>query len=71
MPPGSAARDEALGQTTVGPHRDDLQLFLGGRPLRDVGSTGQHRTAAIALRLLERDTLAEARGAEPALLLDE
>lgn len=67
----AANRDEALGQTTTGPHRDDLDLRLGGKPLREVGSTGQHRTAAIALRLRERDTLATARGMEPALLLDD
>ena len=67
----AASRDDALGQTTVGPHRDDLDLRLGGKPLREIGSTGQHRTAAIALRLEERDTLAAARGVEPALLLDD
>ena len=38
----------------VGPHRDDLRLTLGGRSLRDFGSTGQQRSAAIALKLLER-----------------
>lgn len=67
----AAGRDEALRQTTVGPHRDDLDLRLDGHPLREVGSTGQHRTVAIALRLRERDTLATARGVEPALLLDD
>ena len=56
---------------SVGPHRDDLVLELGGRPLRSVGSTGQQRTAAVALKLLELDTLAAARGTEPALLLDD
>ncbi|MGH7561185.1 MAG: DNA replication/repair protein RecF [Gemmatimonadales bacterium] len=67
----AAARDDGLGQTTIGPHRDELELRLDGRPLRQVGSTGQHRTVAIALRLRERDTLAEARGDAPALLLDD
>lgn len=66
-----AARDEALGMTTVGPHRHDLELKLGGRMLREVGSTGQQRTAAVALKLCERETLAAACGAEPALLLDD
>jgi DNA replication and repair protein RecF len=66
-----AARDRARGATTVGPHRDDLVLELGGRSLRSVGSTGQQRTAAVALKLLELDTLATARGTEPALLLDD
>jgi DNA replication and repair protein RecF len=67
----AAARDRARGATTVGPHRDDLVLELGSRPLRSVGSTGQQRTAAVALKLLELDTLAGARGTEPALLLDD
>ena len=67
----AAARDQARRASTVGPHRDDLVLELGGRPLRTVGSTGQQRTAAVALKLLELDTLAQARGTEPALLLDD
>jgi DNA replication and repair protein RecF len=57
--------------TTTGPHRDDLTLLLGGRNLRDYGSTGQHRSAAIALKLLELDTIADAAGASPVLLLDD
>jgi DNA replication and repair protein RecF len=68
---GSAGRDEALGATTVGPHRHDLDLRLGSRPLRAFGSTGQHRTAAVALKLCERQTLAATSGSEPALLLDD
>jgi DNA replication and repair protein RecF len=67
----AAPRDRARGTTTVGPHRDDLVLELDGRPLREVGSTGQQRTAAVALKLLELDTLGDARGTEPALLLDD
>lgn len=67
----AAARDRARGTTTVGPHRDDLALELAGRPLRVAGSTGQHRTAAVALKLLELGSLATARGSEPALLLDD
>ncbi|HET8625385.1 MAG TPA: DNA replication and repair protein RecF [Gemmatimonadales bacterium] len=67
----AAARDTTRGTTTIGPHRDDLALELGGRPLRTAGSTGQHRTAAVALKLLELGSLAEARGSEPALLLDD
>ncbi len=41
------------GFTLVGPHRDDLEVRLGGRLLRTFGSQGQHRTAAIALKLGE------------------
>jgi DNA replication and repair protein RecF len=65
------SRDEARGTTTVGPHRDDLALELDGRPLRTYGSTGQQRSAAVALKLLEWDTLARWRNTEPTLLLDD
>lgn len=64
-------RDLARGQTHVGPHRDDLVLGLGGHTLRFYGSTGQQRSAAIALRLLELETLATARNVRPALLVDD
>jgi recombinational DNA repair ATPase RecF len=55
----------------AGPHRDDLTLTLDGRELRAFGSAGQQRTAAIALRLLEGETLRERLGATPLLLLDD
>jgi DNA replication and repair protein RecF len=63
--------DIRRGLTHAGPHRDDLALTLDGRELRAFGSAGQQRTAAIALRLLEGDTLRERRGAAPLLLLDD
>jgi DNA replication and repair protein RecF len=64
-------RDQARGMTTVGPHRDDLVLEIGGKSLRDFGSNGQQRAAAVALKLIELAALREARGTEPALLLDD
>lgn len=69
----AASRDRDLhrGQTHVGPHRDDLVLGLAGRLLREFGSTGQQRTAAIGLRLLEHETLALRRNTRPALLVDD
>ena len=63
--------DRARGMTTIGPHRDDLVLEVGSRRLRDFGSTGQQRSAAVALKLMEIAALREARGTEPALLLDD
>lgn len=65
------ATDVRRGMTSVGPHRDDLILTLDGQPLRVFGSAGQHRTAAIALRILEGATLKRAAGAEPILLFDD
>ena len=69
-----AARRESdlrLGLTQAGPHRDDLALLIAGRELRTFGSSGQQRTAAIALRLLEAETLRDARLASPVFLLDD
>jgi DNA replication and repair protein RecF len=63
--------DRARGMTTIGPHRDDLMLEIAGRRLRDYGSTGQQRSAAVALKLIEIAALRDARGTEPALLLDD
>jgi DNA replication and repair protein RecF len=57
--------------TQVGPHRDDLIMKLDGHELRTFGSAGQQRTAAIALRTLEAETLRDARGASPVFLLDD
>ena len=67
------AREHDLrrGSTHAGPHRDDLALTLDGRDLRVVGSAGQQRTGAIALRLLEAATLRERRETLPVLLLDD
>ena len=57
--------------TSVGPHRDDLELFIGTRPTRTHASQGEQRCTALALRLatheLRRGDLPEA----PVLLLDD
>lgn len=63
--------DLLRGMTQSGPHRDDMVLTLDGRELRAFGSSGQQRTAAIALRLLEAATLRSALGLDPLLLLDD
>lgn len=63
--------DMRRGMTHAGPHRDDLALTLDARDMRLFGSAGQQRTAAIALRMLESETIREARGMAPLLLLDD
>lgn len=68
---GAHRADRSRGMTTVGPHRDDLALEIGGRAVRDYGSTGQQRSASVALKLIEIATLRSARQTEPALLLDD
>jgi len=64
-------RDAARGLTSVGPHRDDLAITIGAHPIREFGSTGQVRGAAVALKLLEVATIEQMRGVHPALLLDD
>ena len=64
-------RELLLKQTLVGPHRDDLHLLLDGRDADLYGSRGQSRTVALALRLAEARLLANRRGEEPLLLLDD
>ncbi len=66
----SRQRDLVRGTTSVGPHRDDLRLLLGERELGVYGSAGQWRTAALALRLIEAETLAERDGL-PVICLDD
>jgi DNA replication and repair protein RecF len=63
--------DVRRGLTHVGPHRDDLVVTLDGRDLRTFGSAGQQRSAAIALRMLEAATFAQATGRAPLFLLDD
>ncbi|HEY0632934.1 MAG TPA: DNA replication/repair protein RecF [Thermoleophilaceae bacterium] len=64
------AADLERGFTTHGPHRDDLTLLHGGRPLRTLGSQGQQRVGLLALLFAERDVLG-ARGRPPLMLLDD
>jgi len=65
-----AAEERRRGFTLVGPHRDDLEVRLHGRLLRTFGSQGQHRTAAIALKLGEAAVLDEG-GRGVVVLLDD
>ncbi len=57
--------------TLVGPHRDDIRLTLGGKPLDAFGSQGQQRTAVLALKVAEYETMRTRSGDAPLLLLDD
>lgn len=67
----SQVRELERGITLVGPHRDDLEITLGGAEARTFASQGEQRSLALSLRLAERDLVADTRGEDPVLLLDD
>ena len=60
-----------LGQTTVGPHRDDMKFVIDGIDIRKFGSQGQQRTSALSLKLSEIDLVKRVIHNTPVLLLDD
>ena len=68
-----AARETDLRRlvTSVGAHRDDVQILVEGRDVRAFGSQGQQRTAALSMRLSELDVMREEMGEWPMLMLDD
>ena len=59
------------GQCLTGPHKDDFTVTLSGIDLKAYGSQGQTRTAAISLKLAQRELMGSQWGEEPVLLLDD
>ena len=62
--------EKMQGVTMAGPHRDDLALCASGYEMRSVGSQGQCRSAAIAMRFAAVDIASQHVG-KPILLLDD
>ena len=54
-----------------GAHKDDLEIFINGADAKSFASQGQTRTAAISLKMAEREIHFEDRGEYPVLLLDD
>lgn len=67
----SRGRDREMLSTSVGPHREDWQMYASGRPLPSWASRGQERVALIALVLLQVAFLEIRRGEKPVILLDD
>ena len=68
-----ASRSEDLRRmtTTVGAHRDDLRVDIGGKEARIFASQGQQRTIVLALKLAEIAAIEKERGETPVLMLDD
>ena len=67
----SRGDDVRRGVSTTGPHRDDVDLFIGGLPARTHASQGEQRTLALSLRLAAHRMVAEKAGSSPVLVLDD
>jgi DNA replication and repair protein RecF len=65
------AKDRANGYTSMGPHRDDLRLYLNGKSLPDFGSAGQQRSALLALYFSQMEIHRKLHGFYPVFLVDD
>ena len=65
------SNDLYLKNTTVGPHRDDIEITLNGISARKFGSQGQQRSASLALKLGEAEIIKDLKGEHPVILLDD
>lgn len=63
--------DVRRGVSTVGPHRDELDLFINELPARTHASQGEQRTLALSLRLGAHRLVTDHVGSSPVLILDD
>ncbi len=63
--------DVMRGFTAYGPHRDDLEVAIGGHSVQEAASRGENRTMVLALKIMELHLLEEIRATRPLLLLDD
>ena len=64
-------RERRAGATLYGPHKDDVEITLSGRPARIFSSQGQQRSIALAMKLAEGELSRELTGEEPVLAFDD
>ncbi len=67
----TARKERDRGYTVIGPHRDDLQATLDGRPISTYGSQGQHRAFILAMKIAVITYLKDRYHFAPILLLDD
>jgi len=67
----SRKEDIILKSTSVGPHRDDIEINIDNMSARSFGSQGQQRSCALALKLGESEIIKDITGENPVALLDD
>ena len=64
-------RDIATGYTNYGPHRDDYDILINNKSIKQFGSQGQQRSAVLSLKIAEIELIHKETGEMPILLLDD
>lgn len=64
-------RDRALGYTSVGPHKDDLEFTIEGYSLKKFASQGQQKSYLVTLKLAQFEFIKTQKKTKPLLLLDD
>lgn len=67
----SISRDITVGYTSIGPHRDDFDISINDKSLKQFGSQGQQRSAVLSLKIAEIELIHNETGEYPVLLLDD
>lgn len=64
-------KDYEFGYTTIGPHRDDIEIKINDIDVRNFGSQGQQRLATLSMKIAELAIFEEQTGEKPIILLDD
>lgn len=67
----SRQHDKYAQYTTVGPHKDDMELLIDGMSVKRFGSQGQQKSFLLALKLAQFEYIYNQCGIKPILLLDD
>ncbi len=65
------SHDRRFGFTSVGPHRDEMKIFVNGKSLIDFGSAGQQRSGLLSLYFAQMEIHKEMHGFYPVFLMDD
>lgn len=57
--------------TTIGPHRDDFEVYINGHNIKEVASRGEIRTIILACKIFEQQQIEKTTGNKPLILLDD
>ncbi len=63
--------DLKYGYTTIGPHKDDFEIFINGKEAKKFASQGQKKLSALSIKMSQIDMIKEITGTIPIVLLDD